>query len=185
MLRVGALLLAGAVTLTAACGGSKDEDKSSDTSSGETKSSAQVQTKGGKKLTDCEYAETVEQAIANFATNVVQSSSAMVSAAPSGSANEQVSQAFDALDKELAKTIDELKALNLPNDLKKMNDGMILLFEEFRKQVPEMKKAALAGDSAKVTQIVSKTTSDLSPRLEKLAKDNPDVSNRLDKCTAK
>src|SRR5688500_1293314 len=45
MLRVGALLLAGAVTLTAACGGSKDEDKSS-TSNSETKSSAQVQTKG-------------------------------------------------------------------------------------------------------------------------------------------
>ena len=184
MLRVGALLLAGAVTLTAACGGSKDEDKSS-TSNSETKSSAQVQTKGGKKLSDCEYAETVEQAIANFATNVVQSSSAMASAAPSGSADEQVSLAFDALDKELVKTIDELKALNLPNDLKKMNDGMILLFEEFRKQVPEMKKAALAGDSARVTQIVSKTTSDLSPRLEKLAKDNPDVSNRLDKCAAK
>lgn len=183
MLRLGALMLAGAVTLAAACGGG-DGEKSSTATGSASKSSAQAVAKDGKKLTDCEYAAMVEQAIADFASNVTKSSTAMVSASPSGSVDEQVSLAFEALDNELAKTIDELKALNLPSDLKKMNDGIIQLFEEFRKQVPEMKKAALSGDTARITQIVTKASTDLGSRMEKLDKENPGVSNRLSKCSA-
>lgn len=59
-------------------------------------------------------------------------------------------KAFAALDVEINKLITDLQSYKLSGDMQKLNDAMIGSFPDFQKLLPDLKRAASAGDVAKV-----------------------------------
>ena len=167
----GMLLLAGMAAALVACGSDDKDDEGGTTSGGSQASTAR------KKLNDCEYAKQVVDDLNRFSSSLADSSTASISS------KEQAVQALNKLDSELGALISQMKGYQLSGDVSKVNNAFIGVFEDVRKQVPEMRKAAETGDTAKLDQISQSFNKDLDTKLDKIQEDNKSAVDKLNKCT--
>jgi hypothetical protein len=156
-----------AMVLSLACG----DDDTSDTAVAGTASGA---TTAGKKLSDCDYATTLVQSLEGF-TNSLPSVSGFRSTT-------DAIAAFDAFDRELGTLVGELKSYQLSSDVAKVNGSVISIFEDARGQIPELKRAAQSGDSARLTQVAARLTQEILPRMDTIEKDHKGAMDKLGRC---
>jgi septation ring formation regulator EzrA len=161
------LLAAALLALGVACGG--DDTKSTSGGSSAT---------GAKTLTVCEYNDRV-QAIFDRLEKDVTASFASVSN------KDQLVKAVDQLETDLNTSINDLKALKPPKEAQQVNGQLISALDDFKKQLPDIKKAASAGDLAKLTSLAEKAGTDFSNRVDKIEKDNAGVAKQFEACPKK
>lgn len=160
LLRVATPLVAGSVLLSVfACTGG---DTSIDT------------TNGGRILSECEYAEEVSARLAIFAASTLSVTQA--------GAGANLTQAIDRLDTELASIARELGALKSTQEVNEVNQSLVSGVDELRRQLPEAKRAAEAGDLAGVETAMDKAIKDFGAKVEQSEKDHAEVSGRLTQC---
>ena len=131
---------------------------------------------GGRKLNDCQYATALVRSLEKFTT-------ALPSSAASGSGGKEAAiKAFDTFDGELAALVAELKSYRLSADVARVNAGVVSVFEDARKLIPELKTAVGRGDVVSLTQVSAKLTEDIFPRLDAIQTANQRAMDRLNKC---
>lgn len=173
-LRRAALALLAVVSIAAlvACGSdSKEDDASAAGSAASTSAKA-----GSKKLSDCEYASAFVETLDKFTTSLGTASTAAVGN------KDQALKSFDSLDAELSALISELKSYQLSSDVAKVNSSMIAIFEDLRKQVPELRSAASYGNTAKLVEVSGTFGREMAPRLQKIEQDNKGAVEKLNTC---
>jgi len=161
-----ALLVFAAATLLA-CGG--DDKAGAGTSGGATGATA-----AGKKLSDCAYAGALLKSLETFST-----------AAPGLTAygdKEEALKTFDTFDGELGTLIGELRSYRLAAEVAAVNHGVIAIFEDARKQIPELKSAVQSGDTARLTTAGVTLSEGIVPRMEAIQQEHPGVMATLNRC---
>ncbi|MBI2761187.1 MAG: hypothetical protein HYX51_07160 [Chloroflexi bacterium] len=96
---------------------------------------------------ECQYAARVLTIIDQFQTNVEKSVTDLTKATVSSPADARmvVGRTIDALEAELQKAVSDLRGISVTGDLKAINDELIAGFEDFRKKLPEARRAAETG----------------------------------------
>ena len=167
----GMLLIAAVAVALMACGSDDKDDEGGATSGGSQASTAR------KKLNDCEYAKQLLDDLGRFTTSLSGTSTASIGS------KDQAVQAFNTLDAELGALISQMKGYQLSGDVAKVNTAFISVFEDMKKQVPEVRKAAESGDTAKLDQFSTTFGRDLDTKLDKIQEDNKGAVDKLNKCT--
>jgi hypothetical protein len=146
-------------------------------------------TQTGGVLTDCQYVQKVQDLIAQFESAFQKSADTLTSAAGSISnpddAKAKLNQAIDGLDQQLGTLVSQFRALNVPPDIKPVNDELVAGFQDLRNKLPDARKAASAGTVAGFTQalqIIEQAGTDAANRFDQLEQKYPDVSKRLSNC---
>jgi len=161
-----ALLVFAAATLLA-CGGDAKDDTT--TSSGTTNPPA-----AGRKLSDCDYATALLTALETFSTSVPSVTTIKN--------KEDALTAFDTFDGELGTLVSELKSYQLSTDVATVNRDVVAIFEDARKQIPELKRAVESGDTTRLTTAGVTLSQGIVPRMEALQQQHKEVMDKLDTC---
>lgn len=164
---VAALSIGGIMLLGVACSG---DDK------GGSGANLLTGNSGGKTLSECEYAVAFTSKLATLTGSMFSVSSL--------SAEANAAAAFDQMDKQLETIIKDMKALKSTKEVNEVNAGLVSAIESFRTQLPEAKKAAAAGDIAKMEAAIDNGMDDFSRQMDKMSKDHAKFSERLEKCVS-
>ncbi|MGH2602569.1 MAG: hypothetical protein ACRDJ9_24695 [Dehalococcoidia bacterium] len=160
-----ALLVVTGATLLA-CGG--------DTKAGAGTSGDAGATIAGRKLSDCEYATALLKSLETF--------SASAPSLTTIANTETALQAFDTFDSELGTLIGELQSYRLSAEVAAVNNGVITIFEDARKQIPELKGAIRSGDTTRLTTAGVTLSQGIVPRMEAIQQQHPRVMDKLNQC---
>ncbi|MGH2598398.1 MAG: hypothetical protein ACRDJ9_03320 [Dehalococcoidia bacterium] len=163
-------VLAALVTLSAvllACGG---DDTNDTATSGATTGS----TAAGKKLSDCDYATTLVRSLETF-TNSLPNFGAFQS-------KEDAINAFNTFDSALGALINEMKSYQLSSDVAKVNNGVVSIFEDARRQIPELKSAVESGNTVRLTEVAARLNQEVFPRLDTIQEENKGAMDKLNTC---
>ena len=173
-LAVAAVALLGA--LLAGCGGKNDTPARDRDSGAQPSATAASTLAGDKRLSDCEYAnalvrslERFTAAVPPFGTNSIVGTDAVI-------------RALNTFDGELATLVDELRAYRLTPETARVNDGVVGVFEDTRRQLPELKSAVETGDVSRLTAAATTLTGEVFPRLDTIQAENKGTFERLNKC---
>jgi hypothetical protein len=168
-LKLGALaaFVALAAVLSLACG---DDDTSGTTSSSGTTGA----TTAGKKLSDCDYATALVESLEKFTTSLPNFGAFQ--------SKEDAINAFDTFDSALGALINEMKSYQLSSDVAKVNGGVVAIFEDARRQIPELQSAVESGDTARLTAVAARLSQEVFPRMDTIQKDNQGAMDKLNKC---
>lgn len=160
------LLVFAAATLVA-CGG--DAKDGTNTSSRTTSPPA-----AGEKLSDCDYATVLLTSLETFSTSVPSVTTFGNKAA--------ALRAFDTFDGELGALVSGLKSYQLSSDVAKVNSGVVAIFEDTRKQLPELKGAVVSGDTARLTTVGDTLSQGIFARLDTIEQQHQGTMDKLDRC---
>ncbi|MGH2589059.1 MAG: hypothetical protein ACRDJE_29395 [Dehalococcoidia bacterium] len=160
-----AFILLAAATLLA-CGDDKDAT--------ETSTGAAGATAAGKRLSDCDYATALVRSMEKFTASLPNFGAIATT--------DDAVKAFNTFDSELSTLIGELKSYQLSSDVAKVNDGVVAIFEDARKQIPELRGAVETGNTARLTEVAGKLSQDIFPRMDTIQKDNKGAMDKLNRC---
>ena len=166
----GLVLVAMLAVALMACGSDKKDDK------GGSASVDSPTTTSGKKLDDCAYAKQLTDDLGQFTMSLPDTSAASITGVDQGI------DALNKLDSEMVSFISQMKGYQLSGDVAKVNSAFISFFEDFRNQIPEVRKAAQSGDTSKLSQFTVTFGTDLNTKLEKIHDDNKGAFDKLNKC---
>lgn len=130
---------------------------------------------GGKTLSECEYAKALTEKLNTFSTS-------FGSVLESDGSGADATKAFDTLDTQLENIIKEMKTLKSTSEVNEINSAFVSALEDLRKDLPEAKKAAQAGDLDTMTTTTAKALEDFGAKVDKSDKEHADLSSRLTKC---
>jgi hypothetical protein len=136
---------------------------------------------------ECQYAVRVLAIVERFQTNVEKSVEELTRATVSSPADARmvVGRTIDALDAELQKAISDLRAINVSGDLKAINDEFIAGFEDFRKKLPDARRAAETGGLdglLNAGKIIEEAGTAVGERLEAIESKYPATVQKLQAC---
>ncbi|MHB8576796.1 MAG: hypothetical protein ACYDCQ_15855 [Dehalococcoidia bacterium] len=183
-----ALLLAPLLFLAACSSGASKNANAGAANSAATGASANStvvsQSSGGAKLNDCQYADKLKQAGSTLVSALTSVLGAGSSGTPASGLAAQAAalKGYTQIDAATLQVVNDLKGLQLPADLKKVNDQYISAYGDSEKQVLDAQKAAVSGNLAKAADIMSKANSDTKTRTDTITQNNKPVFDRLSAC---
>jgi hypothetical protein len=173
-LAVAGIALLGA--LLAGCGGKNETPAPGRESGAQPTATAAGALASGTRLSDCEYANALVRSMERFTAAVPPFGTAAVSG------KDGVIGALTDFDGELATLIGELRGYRLAADIAPVNDGVVRVFEDTRRQIPELKGAVESGDVSRLTAAATTLTGEVFPRLDSVQSENKAAFDRLNTC---
>lgn len=167
------MLLVLAVT---ACSSSNKSSSNSGSSnnSGSSSSGSSNQAASGKKLSACDYAGQVFNALATFGFNDISAS---------GDASATKSTVTSIVDS-AKQSLSDLKAITPPDDFKQFHADFVSAIQNVVNQLQDAQKSVDAGDSTKALATLGTATSSFSDQAEKLQQKYSGLTQKLDACAS-
>jgi hypothetical protein len=162
--------------LLAGCGGKSDTPANRHESGALPSATTTDTLAGGKRLDDCEYANALVRAMERFTATVPPFGTSSVVGA------DGVIRSLNDFDGELASLAAELRGYQLGADIAPVNDGVVRVFDDTRRQLPELRSAVESGDVSRLTSAATILTGEVFPRLDSIQSENKAAFDRLNRC---